>query len=116
MALVLCTGADRNLVETRKLLLEDAGHKVVTAVNESALKKACEQYNFDVAVIGQTIAAAEKLRIFSIVRELRPSAKVLELYRVYSPKTLVTADDWLEVPADVPLDLSDHVAALAEKR
>jgi CheY-like chemotaxis protein len=115
MALVLCTGADRSLVETRKLLLEDAGHKVVTAVDESALKKVCEQHAFDVAVIGQTVSAAEKLRIFSIIRQLRPSAKVLELYQIYSRKTLPTADDWLEVPVDVPLELADRVTALAAK-
>ena len=113
MALVLCTGVHRNLVETRKLLLEDAGHTVITALTEPAVEHACEEHSFDVAVIGQAITPKEKARFLAIVRRYCPSAKVLELYPSYLGRTLEAADDWLQVPLDVPPELADRVTALA---
>ena len=115
IALVLCTGVHHNLVETRKLILEDAGHTVITATSESAIEHACEQHNFEVAVIGQAISTNEKSHFLAIIRRHCPAAKVLELYPPYLGRTLQSADDWLQVPLDVPPDLAEHVTALAAK-
>src|SRR5579864_3033657 len=41
VALVLCTGINDVLIATRKLILERAGHKVVTATGERELITAC---------------------------------------------------------------------------
>ena len=38
MALVLCIGTESRLMETRKMLLEQAGHKVVAVSNDSDLR------------------------------------------------------------------------------
>jgi hypothetical protein len=114
MALVLCTGVNRNLVATRKMILEEAGHTVVPALSDRDLIQACEQHDFDVAVIGQAISSREKNRIYSLVRLHCPSLRVLELYSPHEGKVLIAADDWLAVPADVPTDLADHVSALAD--
>jgi hypothetical protein len=51
MALILCTGADRQLLKTRQLILESAGHRVITALNERELIQHCHDYTFDLAVI-----------------------------------------------------------------
>ncbi len=115
MARVLCTGVDQRLIETRKLILEHAGHKVTTAMSEQAVREACQREQFDVAVIGQTIHPNEKRRILALLRQHCPPAKVLELYTVSSEKVLSEADDWLRVPATVPPELADRVSALAEK-
>jgi CheY-like chemotaxis protein len=115
IALVLCTGVHHNLVETRKLILEDAGHTVITATSESAIEHACQQHTFDVAVIGQAITTNEKTRFLAIIRQRCPAVKVLELYPPYLGRTLQGADDWLQVPLDVPPDLAEHVTALAVK-
>ena len=40
MSLVLCTGVDPVLMETRKLILERAGHTVITAMGERELAAA----------------------------------------------------------------------------
>ena len=114
MALVLCTGVHRNLVETRKLILEDAGHTVITALSESTIEHACEHHNFDVAVIGQAITTNEKTRFLAIIRQHCPAVKVLELYPSYLGKALEAADDWLQVPLDVPPELAERVTALAK--
>jgi CheY-like chemotaxis protein len=116
MATVLCTGAERVLIETRTLILRQAGHTVVPATGESELIAACAENKFDVAVIGQAISDVEKLRVFSLVRRHCPAAKVLELYAPYKRKVLTEADGWLEVPAQVPTDLAVHVERLALDR
>ena len=113
MARVLCTGVDRDLVETRKLILEQAGHAVTTALGEREVVSACEHASFEVAVIGQAISSEQKSRIFSLIRQSCPTAKILELYPTYTSKALPSADDWLQVPLDVPPELADRVTALA---
>src|SRR3954470_7223794 len=83
MALVLCTGVNRNLMTTRRMILEDAGHTVVTPMSEPGLTDACARHEFDVAVIGQGISDKEKLRLFSFIHQHCASVKVLELYPSY---------------------------------
>src|SRR5579859_3193743 len=113
MALVLCTGADKALLQTRRFILEAAGHTVVTVTDEKSLLAACETQAFDVAVIGQSTAPRMKHRIVGLVREHCPDAKVLELYEPHIGRELSDADAWLATPADVPRDLADRVNELA---
>lgn len=115
MALVLCTGVDPLLITTRKLILENAGHNVVTATDESSVRAACKLQAFDVAVIGQAGSVKAKQQIMTLIRRHCPSAKVLELYRFSTGRVLEDADSWLEVPADVPQELAERVTALAAK-
>lgn len=116
MAVVLCTGVDRNLIRTRVLLLEGAGHEVHSAMSESELVAACGRARFDVAVFGQAASAPQKRRFLQLLREHCPSARVLELYSIGTTRALPDADAWLEVPAEVPQDLAARVAALAASR
>lgn len=112
MATVLCTGADVALLETRKLILEKAGYTVIPAINQPAVLAACKKARFEVAVIGQSVSSNSKKMISAIVRQYCPSAKVLELHQAHQPRTLEDADAWLKVPADVPQQLAERVAAL----
>lgn len=112
MALVLCTGVDPVLLETRKLILQQAGHNVITTRSEPELAAACEANRFDVAVIGQTVSPRMKQVISTLIRQHCPSAKVLELYYPYQGKALDNADSWLEVPAAVPRELAQKVNEL----
>ncbi len=114
MALVLCTGLNEKLVHTRRLILERAGHTVVTAMTEPAVISACQEHRFDVAVIGQGVSSTDKERILMLIRQHCSSAKVLELYAF--TKRLESADDWLAVPSDIPQELAERVAALAGRR
>jgi hypothetical protein len=115
MALVLCTGVDPSVVHTRQLILERAGHVVVSALDEPSLIAACERNKFEVAVVGQTVSAKIKLRIARLVRENCPKAKLLELYTLSTGKVLEDADAWLEVLADVPQELATQVETLAAR-
>ena len=112
-ALILCTGADKALLQTRRYILEAAGHTVVTVTDEPTLLAACKKHAFDVAVIGQSTRSAIKQRIADLVREHCPNVKVLELYHPHLGRIVQDADSWLATPADVPRDLADRVNELA---
>jgi DNA-binding NarL/FixJ family response regulator len=116
MAMVLCTGHDLVLMETRKLILEEAGHIVIPITEQSAIPDACKKNIFDVAVIGQSFSAHSKRSIASLIRQHCPSAKILELYQTNQDKALEDADSWLEVPADVPQKLAQWVTRLAKSK
>jgi hypothetical protein len=114
MALVLCTGVDTALLQSRRLILEHAGHTVISVTDEQTLTAVCQKHSFNVAVIGQAVSPNMKHNIASLVRQHCPDAKVLELYPLYAGKVLPDADAWLEVPTDVPRDLADRVNELAQ--
>ena len=116
MATVLCTGWDQSLLATRMLILQSAGHEVHQARTQSEVLSACEQYQFDVAVIGQTVSTKMKRVIFDLVKEHCPGVKILELYQPHLGRMVTDADGWLEVPADVPKDLAERVSELANSK
>ena len=107
MALVLCTGIDEAQLQARRLILERAGHRVVSVTNAKTLTSLCEKYSFDVAVIGQSISPNMKRRIAALVRQHCPDAKILELCQPNEGKVLTDADSWLNFPADGPKELAD---------
>jgi hypothetical protein len=115
VALVLCTGTDTAVMQTRKLILERAGHTVVMATSEGDIISACREQAFAVAVIGQTISRKMKQVVVSRVRENCPSAKILELYPMHQGRVIEDADSWLQVPTDVPHDLAERVNELADQ-
>jgi len=114
MALVLCTGQDPAVMETRQLILEKSGHTVVLAKDEREIEKACQTHPFDVVVIGQNTTPPVKARIFRIARAICPGTKILELHRPFSDKALPKADAWLVMPTDAPEELAKVVTSLAE--
>ena len=115
MACILCAGTSRLLLDTRKLLLERAGHHVVTVTNERSLQAACDIYHFDLVVIGQTLSPKVKRVIASLVRERSRSTKILELYAPHFGPALDDADSWLRVPVDVASEFVNHVNAMVKK-
>ncbi len=113
MAMVLCVGTDDVLMTTRKMILERAGHTVISVTDQDALFSACHDHAVKVAVLGQNMEPRSKRLAFSMIRNHCPGAKVLSLHRAGSGPILPEADDWLAVPADVPSDLAEHVDKLA---
>lgn len=113
MAKVLCTGWDTNLLATRALILQTAGHEVRQARTQKEVVSECGAHQFDVVVIGQTVTNRMKRLILSVVREHCSEVKILELYQPHLGKAVEDADSWLEVPADVPSDLAERVGELA---
>lgn len=102
-------------MQTRAMILERAGHKVIRATNEPQLIEACSKVSFDVAVIGHSVPELEKSRVLRLIREHCPKIKVLELFIPSQGKKLAEADDWLEGPIPHPSDLVERVSTLASK-
>ncbi len=115
MALVLCTGNDYALLATRKLILEQAGHTVVSVSSTQAVIEACDRQQFQVAVVGQSISPSEKRRAALLIRQYCPAIRLLELYTAGAPRAIPDADAWLFTPADVPSDLARLVSELADQ-
>jgi len=115
MAMILCTGVDKTVLEMRKLILETAGHTVITVMNETSLNNACNKHSFDVAIIGQMIPPPTKRRIAILIKQHCPDVKILELYLSYPGKILEDADSWLLVPVGMPQELGQRVNELAGK-
>ncbi len=114
MALVLCTGVHQNLLKTRRLLLETAGHEVVTVTSETELLAACEKHSFEVAVVGQAIDSRTKRRLATLIRQHCRDVRILELYHAHLGRILDDADGWMLIPAEVPRELVDRVTELAK--
>ena len=113
MAVVLCTGNNPVLMQTRRLILEAAGHSVITATRPSDVVAACKEHVLDVAIVGQSYSANERKSMASMIRQHAPSAKILELYQANQNRAIEDADSWLEVPAEVPQELAQRVEQLA---
>jgi len=116
MARVVCTGIDLQLMKTRKMILERAGHVVMIAINEPELLAACENHDVDVAVIGRALSRDVKKSIAANVRRFCPSVRILELYATHQGRAIEDADSWLEVPVEVPQELAVRVDELAKKK
>jgi hypothetical protein len=114
MAIVLCVGINPELLATRKMILERAGHTTFIATSQPEMERACAEHRFDVVVVGQRIVAPEKRRLFALARACTPEAKVLELYEQSGTRELPDADDWLLVPTDVPADLLERIERLTK--
>ena len=115
MAIVLCTGTDERVMQTRAMILERAGHTVIPVLGERELIDACSAHTFDVAVIGHSVPPFEKQRVLRLIRQHCPNAKVLELYTTSQGRKLSDADDWLEGAIPHPNDLIERVSTLASK-
>ncbi len=116
MAQVLCFGSNKPLEQSRKMLLQRAGHDVVTVMQTDDIEAAFDGRAIDVAIIGQSIPPWQKRRIRDLVRRHCSTAKILELYPPFGARILEDADDWLEVPPKVPTELTERVSKLALKK
>ncbi len=88
-------------MQTRRMILERAGHTTIGIRSESEFIAACESYNFEVIVLSQTLSAQFKLRLSAFARLLRPGAKILELYSAHVGPAVSAADGSAQVPLEV---------------
>src|SRR5262249_20256789 len=115
MATVLCTGIQGALLNTRKLVLEHAGHHVFVAMNAQEIIAAGQKLKFDVAIIGQSTDARTKRQWAALIRQHCPGARILEIYIPHLGASILSADAWLESPA-IPAKLKERIAELITKK
>ena len=98
---VLCVGLDDAAMQTRRLILERAGHSLTQARDLRQVQAACETTAFSVVVLGQSLNANEKKRVSDVVRTHCKRAKILELHTGIAPD-LPKADGYLQVNGGEP--------------
>lgn len=114
MATVLCTGSNGGITSTRKLILEEAGHTVVAAMSSPEIIAACHDFQFHVAVIGESGHSERSLEWAALIRERCPGVKIVEIYPPQLGASLPSSDARLESP-DVGAKLADRVAELSKR-
>lgn len=67
---ILVVSHDPQRADVRKQRLEDAGYKVISAMNIQEVREACERQPIRLAVIGHSLPPAEKRRVWLEVRQL----------------------------------------------
>ena len=75
---VLCVSYDVALLTTRRLLLERDGYTVTASASFKAASEQCENRQFDLFILGQSIPADEKAELMKIFRAHCP-APILSL-------------------------------------
>lgn len=115
MADVLCVGMDARAMQTRRLILEKAGHTICQARDLRRVKEACQVNSFSIVILGQALNASEKKRITDVVLTHCKSAKILELHTSITPD-VPEADEHLQVSATEPENLVVAVNSLLRTR
>jgi DNA-binding response OmpR family regulator len=66
---ILIVSHDPQQADVRKHRLEDAGYKVISAMNIHKVREACQTRSVELAVIGYSLPPAEKRRAWLEVRQ-----------------------------------------------
>src|SRR5947209_9851466 len=101
-------------METRRMILERAGHSVATAKDLRAVLAACQSENFSIVILGQSLSRNEKLRLKDVINIECRDSKILELHTGIAPE-LPSADAHFQVTGE-PEGLVECVQSLLEGR
>ena len=77
---ILSVSYDVSLLATRKMLLEQRGYAVTSALGFTKAAEHCRQSGFDLFILGHSIPEADKLHLIKTFRENCP-APILSLER-----------------------------------
>jgi len=83
-ARLLSISDNRTVLQTRHLILQQAGFDVVSVADMQELTGALAQGEFDLFILGHSLPAKEKLRVYHLVQGHSQATPVLELYK-FSP-------------------------------
>ena len=84
---VLVVSRDPELADVRRVTLEKAGFAVVPATDAHSVTAACQEHSIEVALIGYSLAPADKRVIANSIRE-SCKVPVLELHQQGGPELM----------------------------
>jgi DNA-binding response OmpR family regulator len=82
---ILSVSYDVALLATRKMLLEQRGYSVTSALGFSAATERCQNDSFDLFILGHSIPEKDKLHLIKTFRASCP-APILSLERIGEPQ------------------------------
>ena len=107
MTTVLVASKNPKLADVRKRVLEQAGFKVIPAMDEDAVRETCGKAKVDLVMIGYSLLPAEKRRVWKAAREFCKTP-ILELYENGTPE-LMESQALFAHQARTPDDFLDAV-------
>jgi len=110
VAHIICIANPDAVMETRRLILQRAGHEIHAVHNLKEMERACQTQQYDLAILADALPDMEKMRIADVIRKACPALRVLELHTGLVP-TVSDADAQLQVSASRPEGLVEAVAA-----
>lgn len=79
--LVLVVSAETTIRQTRVLLLESEGYRVVAAESRHKAGEIMQQFDVDVVVLDHTLDKRDRKRLVRFVREFAPTTRILLLHK-----------------------------------
>jgi CheY-like chemotaxis protein len=104
---ILVASRNPDLADIRKQVLESAGFHVIPASDLRVIERTCQHAQVDLIIIGYSLPAAEKRRVWVECRRYCGSIPILELHQAELPALAEevrtfshhsrTPDDFLEI-------------------
>ena len=79
--LVLVVSAEATIRQTKTLLVERGGYKVVAAESRHRASEIVQQFDFDAVILDHTLDKRDRVRLVRLVREMAPAARILMLHK-----------------------------------
>jgi DNA-binding response OmpR family regulator len=87
---IFCASYDADLLNTRRLVLEQAGFAVTTATSLEEAKQCLAADDFDLAILGHSIPRADREDLAREIKHSNPNTVVISLYRGVAESEEVT--------------------------
>lgn len=113
---ILNVSRDESLLKSRSAILEGAGYEVVPALTILNVQAACENYSFDLVILGYALPKEEKRRVIAAVRKFCGPTPILELYSPDTVPVCYEADEQLSGSGEAEALLAKVRETLATKR
>lgn len=79
--LVLVVSAETTIRQTRTLLMEGAGYKVVAAESRHQAIQIAQQFDLDIAILDHTLDKHDRVRCVRFIRQAAPATRILVLHK-----------------------------------
>jgi DNA-binding response OmpR family regulator len=79
--LVLVVSAETTIRQTRTLLMEGAGYKVVAVESRHKAIRTVQQFEFDIAILDHTLDKHDRTRLIRFIRQAAPVTSILVLHK-----------------------------------
>ena len=115
---ILCIDDEEPGLKVRKILLETAGHRVLTALSGAEGIKIFESEDIDVVILDYWMAGMNGVTTARELKRMKPSVPIIILsaYGTLLDETLGIADVWIRKGEEDPQYLLGALEALLQAR
>ena len=78
---ILVASLHAEYADTRRRVLEEAGFEVIAAPDIKSVENACKVGDFDLALIGYSLPASERRRVWGYLRNNCPGISIVQQHR-----------------------------------